>query len=154
MTWREAHRDELLAKKRAYYQANKEKMDAQHRAYVAAHREDRQQYMAQYARDHRDYWNDRAKRWRRENPEKSRRHWANWYALKSSARIMDVTAELLEQKRAYWGGLCWMCGRVADTWDHVKPLSKGGAHAVCNLRPACRSCNSRKRDRWPYEVSA
>ncbi len=32
----------------------------------------------------------------------------------------------------------------------VKPLAKGGSHWASNLRPACRSCNSRKGDRWPF----
>lgn len=45
-------------------------------------------------------------------------------------------------------GKCWLCGKEASTIDHVKPLSKGGLHILANLRPACLSCNSRKRNRW------
>ena len=33
------------------------------------------------------------------------------------------------------------------TQDHVKPISKGGAHAADNVVPACRFCNSSKNDR-------
>jgi hypothetical protein len=36
------------------------------------------------------------------------------------------------------------------TWDHVQPLSKGGAHTLSNLKPSCRSCNSRKSASWPF----
>ncbi|WP_349257835.1 HNH endonuclease [Iamia sp.] len=46
-----------------------------------------------------------------------------------------------------------MCGVEADSIDHVKPLSKGGAHMLSNLRPSCRSCNSRKGARWPFATS-
>jgi 5-methylcytosine-specific restriction endonuclease McrA len=42
---------------------------------------------------------------------------------------------------------CWYCGRRADTVDHVQPVSRGGTNAAANLRPACRSCNSRRGNR-------
>ena len=34
--------------------------------------------------------------------------------------------------------------------DHALPKSKGGKHTVANLKRACRSCNSRKRDATVY----
>jgi 5-methylcytosine-specific restriction endonuclease McrA len=43
---------------------------------------------------------------------------------------------------------CAYCGRAGRmTLDHVVPLSKGGGHTAANVVPACRSCNSSKRDR-------
>lgn len=36
------------------------------------------------------------------------------------------------------------------TLDHVTPISKGGHHIAANVVPACRPCNSAKKDRqWP-----
>lgn len=32
--------------------------------------------------------------------------------------------------------------------DHIKPISKGGTHHPSNLRVICRSCNSRKKDKY------
>ncbi len=48
---------------------------------------------------------------------------------------------------------CYYCKRdgLKLTIDHFMPLARGGAHAIRNLVPACRSCNSRKKDRDPYE---
>jgi 5-methylcytosine-specific restriction endonuclease McrA len=45
--------------------------------------------------------------------------------------------------------VCWLCGKAdppADTVDHILPISKYPelAHDMANLRPAHRSCNSRK----------
>lgn len=54
---------------------------------------------------------------------------------------------------AYYGGRCWMCGQVADTWDHVKPRSRGGPDLASNLRPACFPCNMRKGPAWPVSTS-
>lgn len=47
---------------------------------------------------------------------------------------------------------CRYCGRafssdLPPTQDHVMPISKGGHHTKDNVVPACKPCNSRKRDR-------
>jgi len=42
---------------------------------------------------------------------------------------------------------CWLCGLPgADTVDHIIPLSLAPelAHEMSNLKPAHKSCNSRK----------
>jgi 5-methylcytosine-specific restriction endonuclease McrA len=51
------------------------------------------------------------------------------------------------------GGRCQYCDGKADSIDHVVPRSRGGAHAWDNVVAACRSCNSRKRDRMLHETS-
>lgn len=59
-------------------------------------------------------------------------------------------AEVLSQS-----DVCWLCGHIgADTVDHVIPLrvlrETGQMHLAndaSNLRPAHRSCNSRRQDR-------
>ena len=38
---------------------------------------------------------------------------------------------------------CYLCGKPADTADHIVPVFKGGGNELENLRPACRRCNSR-----------
>jgi 5-methylcytosine-specific restriction endonuclease McrA len=48
----------------------------------------------------------------------------------------------------YFGNACWMCGGAFDEVDHVKPLSKGGIHALSNMRPSCDHCNNTKHARW------
>jgi 5-methylcytosine-specific restriction endonuclease McrA len=50
-----------------------------------------------------------------------------------------------------YGHLCYICGvpLTLDTMtiDHVTPLSRGGAHTLKNVRPACKRCNCRKYNR-------
>lgn len=77
----------------------------------------------------------------------------NAYARLRTKRLRDATPyrfsrEQVIARLAFHGSTCWMCGRVADTVDHVKPLTAGGLNIPANLRPACRPCNSSKGNRW------
>lgn len=42
---------------------------------------------------------------------------------------------------------CHYCGDHANEVDHIVPVARGGATRLRNLVPACKSCNSSKRDR-------
>lgn len=66
-----------------------------------------------------------------------------------SERITDsVLQEILNE----YSNQCWICSvdlKVVQ-WDHVHPLSKGGAHVRTNLRPACKDCNGKKGALHPF----
>ena len=66
----------------------------------------------------------------------------------------SVTPSDYKAKWEMWGGMCWICGDTAEHMDHVKPISKGGANILANLRPACRTCNSMKSARWPFPTDS
>lgn len=44
---------------------------------------------------------------------------------------------------------CAYCPEDAETLDHVIPVAMGGQSEPGNLVPACRTCNSRKKDTDP-----
>lgn len=113
---------------------------AKSRAWKEANREEGLAYGRAYS-----------KTWRDTHPERVRALAARRRAHKRNAPGYDyTTTELIKARWDYYGGLCWLCGAPATATDHVKPLAKGGAHWPCNLRPACRSCNSAKKDHWPF----
>jgi len=58
-----------------------------------------------------------------------------------------VTAEQLQARIDFYGGLCAYCSRSYECIDHVIPLSRGGSNWPANLMPACKSCNSSKGDK-------
>jgi hypothetical protein len=56
------------------------------------------------------------------------------------------------KKQAIWnktGGRCWFCGQELTQMqiDHAVPRVKGGTHDLDNLLPACRPCNTTKKDK-------
>lgn len=44
--------------------------------------------------------------------------------------------------------VCTYCQAPAEEIDHILPISKGGTGERDNLTPCCRSCNSRKGNRY------
>ena len=69
-------------------------------------------------------------------------------------RLGKVDPVGLQQRWEYYGNKCWVCRGVATATDHVKPRSKGGGNLLCNLRPICGLCNSRKGNTWSFSKAA
>lgn len=97
-------------------------------------------------------------RWRGNNPERfaelNRLNVKRRRARMKQAQVLPFTPEQLAARIAFYGGMCWMCRTSPfEHLDHVKPVSKGGAHMLSNLRPACAECNLSKKDKWPLEVA-
>lgn len=51
------------------------------------------------------------------------------------------------------GHRCQYCGATAENIDHVIPRSRGGTHTWDNVVAACRTCNTRKEDRFLHETN-
>ena len=110
----------------------------------------------------------------RENPEDKRRHdnvWAqaSWwlkYQINPELRLyhrekskrrkaqdrgqtpVQIPVAALRQRFNEFGNCCAYCGEGGDMQiEHIEPISKGGAHDIGNIVPACSECNSNKRDR-------
>jgi 5-methylcytosine-specific restriction endonuclease McrA len=158
--------DGLRADCKNCHQAVKARYAKKHAAEISA-------YQATYREAHREKARVTTAKYRAENPERVRAAMANWLADPENQRVARehrrrykaqkkstaagiITPELLDGKLAYWGWRCHLAGPhctvIPAHWDHVKPLVKGGLHCLANLRPACGTCNRRKRDRWPYPI--
>jgi 5-methylcytosine-specific restriction endonuclease McrA len=123
-----------------YYLEHKEKMLLDSLAWKSEHKEEVKDYWAKWYREHADYLRIKShmqRVYRRDAP--------GWDY---------ITLSLLESRWEFYGRKCWVCGAPAEATDHVKPLNKGGGQWPCNLRPICKSCNSSKKDKWPYDYES
>ncbi|WP_075908873.1 HNH endonuclease [Mycobacteroides chelonae] len=152
-TWQKQNKDKLGEYRRDYkrraYANDPEPYKEGARRWYVNNRERKRENNARYHRENRagtDYWKSK-------DPAIARRAGALRRARKAAASITPFTANELAQRWSYYGDRCWICGGVATATDHVKPLAKGGAHALCNLRPICKPCNSSKGSRWPFDKS-
>lgn len=135
------HPESKRASSLRHYYANREQYAEWHRVYQAENREHLNEYArARYATPHGRAIALRAMQKRR--------------ALLLQAPHLHVSAQQMDDKWEFWSGKCWVCGDDAEDWDHVKPLTYGGLHAIANLRPACKSCNRRKGGHWPLPSRA
>lgn len=134
------YRETIRASQQAWHQRNPEKSREYGRRWAAANPEKIRAKKARQVSERPEQYAAYAR-----TAESNRR--ARELAAPGSATTEQVAA-----RWAYYGGRCWMCRATATEIDHVKPLSRGGSAWPANLRPACRTCNSRKRARWPYPL--
>ena len=69
-----------------------------------------------------------------------------------TSEVEKITAKTFDEILVEYSNTCWICSVELDVvqWDHVQPLSMGGAHVRSNLRPSCKPCNGRKGSIYPF----
>jgi 5-methylcytosine-specific restriction endonuclease McrA len=128
-----ANRETYRARCREYYEKNREKHLAKNAKWRADNREKNLSQKREYSRV---TWRD--------NPDKLRVH-----AVRRRAAVRGATHERVDlaEVLAAHGRVCHICREaIGDDlhYDHVIPISRGGAHSFDNLKPAHRLCNQRK----------
>lgn len=106
------------------------------------------EYVKKYREGKRAILLPKERAWREKNKEKVRMYGHRHTAKRRGAKG-HVSCQQIRDRVAFYGGRCWRCRAPYEQLDHVKPLAKGGLHLACNIRPICKSCNQRKRDKWP-----
>lgn len=140
---------------------------AAHAAAIKEYRETHPEYVEQSRQWDREYSRRsevRKKLYARQAEEQRTPGTPRYYRQRARLRRRDaarrgsevnhgVSRKGLAGKLVLWGRRCWLCRVELDdtglTWDHVKPLSKGGVDILANLRPCCGPCNSKKGNKWP-----
>lgn len=134
------------------YEKNKEYIKARQKEYrlknKASVRESQRQWRAKQGRE---ALNKTRRDWCDGNPVKVAAIHARRRARKENPdnpHLPKVTESIWLSIIKSYGGKCAYCGCAPEclTRDHIIPLSKGGADTPSNVAPACRSCNSKKRD--------
>lgn len=143
--WREANPDKIKAHNTAYYAANREQVKESSTAWYMAHRERAIARQAEWAKANPEKVKVYIRRWRSANPEKLKERWARRSACRRGATIAPFSYEAILWRDGY---RCYLCaGEVCPGdhhFDHVVPLSRGGAHSYDNVRVTHAACNLRK----------
>ncbi len=161
-------REEQLAAKRRRYWENREELRAKQRAYNSKNREQIRAKEAARRKTNGEQINARKRQRYAEDPEfrarlleTNRRYdernphvraeMSRNYAARRWGDSGRITSAEWVARVTEYGGRCAYCSRPATTQDHVVPLSRGGRHEIANVVPACKSCNSSKRDKLVSE---
>lgn len=130
--YRAAHPERNRACTRAYAKAFPEKVKASQAAYYA--KNPAKASASKLA-------------WTRANSERHSATSMRRHTRKLNAPGRGVSAEQRQEILDGALGLCAYCNeRKKLNLDHIEPLLHGGAHDAENIAPACKSCNSSKRD--------
>lgn len=146
--YREAHAGEFVAYFAAWHQANKTRRREQVRARQRANPAKYNAYQRQWAKQNPEKMKARRRKWRRANPEKVREQ-----CRRRKAKLRGVATEKVDYQAIMERDKCrcYICGkrikRKELQFDHVIPLTKGGAHCADNIACAHARCNNKKGTR-------
>ena len=134
--------EERKAYDRAYYQSHREEKKARVEVYRQAHKKEKKTYLKAYYQAHREKAKAWCKAYFQAHKEVANARHMLRAARKQGASIGAVDLELIKKRDKMVCGICGKKVRPADlSYDHIIPLSKGGAHATWNLQVAHLSCN-------------
>ena len=180
--WSKAHPDQQRLRRKRYRKLHLDQMRAYQRQWMRRwykkNTEEARKMQAARRSKNVDQWRDRDRRYYRktriEKPERYERklitnrswakrnrlklsHWAGQYrARRKGAAGTHSFKEWMKRVQIFrWR--CFYCSKKLSgkslTKDHRVPLFAGGSDAVTNLVPACKSCNSAKRDRLNWKAT-
>lgn len=171
--WREKNTERVKQSKKMYREENLEHCKEKSKKYRAENREKLNKYSSEKYYENREdvlaemrerYENDpqfkaeikvRRHRYRKQNADKiAASNKLRQDRMKSNKTVDPITAERWLEILDYFDYRCAYCQpkrvRLVNnlTMDHVEPVSLGGTNDWFNIVPACRSCNSKKSNRY------
>lgn len=149
------NRDMEIQQMREWRLANTDRKKASDEAWRAANADRVKRNALEWSRRNRESVYARTAAYKKENPQRVIEWNHRRRALQRGSGVRLVTQVDLERLKIRYGGRCAYCGGSGKmTIDHVIPLSRGGAHSIGNLLPACGFCNFSKGSKllieWRY----
>jgi 5-methylcytosine-specific restriction endonuclease McrA len=138
--WYLRNRSRLLKKQKEYQRRNKERLSEYQKAWqkrsaarITKRRQRNRPRIVVVMRD-----------WALRNSERYRQYAARRRALKMKSAIGAVDYKAIVKASRGRCGICHKLVKGKFHFDHIVPLSKGGAHVQSNLQVAHPVCNLRK----------
>lgn len=139
--WRKANKARVAKTVKAYQQSHKAQVNATNKRWQLRNRKEHLKSHRKAQRDyyatHKDYYKAKAL--------------IRKVRLSVAAVNLKSLLDFVKQTKAKAFCFCYYCGSKVSSksihFDHIVPLSKGGAHAVENLCVSCADCNQSKHDK-------
>lgn len=132
------------AKNRSYRLSNPEFVKVTNRNQYLAKRKERIAYANQWQKDNPELHKIYARNSKQRNHLKVAADTRRRNARRKANGVFSISKKELERLNR---GRCFYCGTTERiTIDHVVAIARGGTDSIGNLVPACKSCNSRKRE--------
>lgn len=169
LEYRRTHREEELPKRRAFakkkYQNNPEhraRVLAQNEAYRLANLPKIKAKQKAHRQRNLEKRRKNCRAWHKanqHNPKYKEKRLLHWRVTESKRRALKRKAAINLAGITQWMKVvkekpvanCYYCQKDFPTanvhFDHIIPLSKGGAHSVANLCVACSACNLSKSNK-------
>lgn len=156
------HKEEVSIKRKLRYEKNKEKELTKIRMYYKEHRlqilantkiyqESRKEIHKQYVLERKDYFKQKTKEYKINNPDYNKMNCQKRKARKNSL-LSGYTIEQWEECKKHFNNVCCYCGETKVlTQEHFVPLSYKGEFTINNIIPACQYCNSSKKNKNFFE---
>lgn len=136
-------KEKFLAKK--YSDSNQEKIKKNHKEYRRKNKEKIKGYV------NKEKQKEYAKKYYGNNKGKYIIHWQKRRTIKRNLPS-TLTLKEWQSTKDYFNHECAYCGKKLKKLeqDHFWPLSKSGEYTRFNIIPACKSCNTSKKNK-PFE---
>jgi 5-methylcytosine-specific restriction endonuclease McrA len=149
--WKAKNRDRINQLQTLRRKNNPEHTRELDRKYRRLHPEAEKEKNRKYRAAHKEKRKLTRELWMQRHPEKN-----SEYLLNRRARMLGgggkVTSQEWQALKEKYNFTCLCCRRsepeIKLTQDHIKPLVMGGKHAIDNIQPLCKPCNSKKHDKW------
>ena len=139
--WRDANKEHVAKTVKAYQQSHKSQVNATNKQWQLRNRKE---HLKSHRKAQRDYYSKHREYYRTKAKE---RRALRRKAVVNLAGILNFMERVKEKSLS----ICYYCeGKVHSDkihFDHIVPLSKGGAHSVENLCVSCADCNQSKYDK-------
>lgn len=133
--------------RRSYHSQNRDTINERAKQRKDRDRAEERRKSKEWRDANRDSIREYERTYRLDNAEPIKaRAWKNQYEHRALAAGFTPVADLLTRRDvvAVYGDACFYCGGEFMELDHYTPVTKGGTHVLDNVRPSCRTCNSRK----------
>jgi len=144
----------LAISRNSWYEKNKEKSREKNKTWHKNNRNKKRIINARYRAKNLEKVKDSIKNHYLLFPEKYTEYRNNRRARLKNAPGNGIPSKFIKELIEKQSGLCVYCKEKKPlTLDHIVPLASGGLHDISNAQMVCKSCNSSKGKKDPFDFA-